>query len=265
MGPEPERFGDQGRYFVVQDLTVSREETLPIFAASKALKKQFFLVTCLGLVFMNFLTFAYHFTGSNLFNVISNATSLLLISYSVYLVLIAEEGSGFYKVLLVLTCVFVGASYLANIGSFEIADALKYVSIYSFFVAGRSVPARFRVAEKRCIYALAALPLIFKLVGETKIYTGFEYPDVFSYFPNTNTAALYFSALFFALTPWFGSKVLVLQFINAAVMNRVGPALATIVAVGMWSIFPLRMQVFVGFFRWQPAVFLLSSLEPWID
>ena len=84
-----------------------------------ALKKQFFLVTCLGLVFMNFLTFAYHLTGSNLFNVISNAVSLLLITYSLYLVLIAGEGSSFYKVLLVLTCVFVGASYLANIGKFR--------------------------------------------------------------------------------------------------------------------------------------------------
>ena len=138
---------------------------------------------------------------------------------------------------------------------------MKYVSLYSFFVAGRTVPGHFRVAEKRCIYALAALPLIFKLIGETKIYTGVEYPDVFSYFPNTNTAALYFSALFFALTPWFGNKVLVLQFINAAVMNRVGPALATIVAVGMWSIFPLRIQVFVGFFLLGAR--RLSCLRAW--
>jgi hypothetical protein len=236
------------RDLVVQDLTVSGEEALHFVPAVVALRKQFFLVTCLGLVFMNFLTFAYHLSGSNLFNIISNAVSLLLIAYSLYLVLIAGNGSGFYKVLLVLTFVFVGGSYLANIGSFEIADALKYVSLYSFYVAGRSVPGHFRVAEKRCIYALAALPLIFKLVGETKIYTGLEYPDVFSYFPNTNTAALYFSALFFALTPWFGNRVLVLQFINAAVMNRVGPALATIVAVGMWAIFPLRLQVFVAFF-----------------
>ena len=233
---------------MVQDLTVNEGVTQQIVPASVALKKQFFLVTCLCLVFMNFLTFAYHLSGSNLFNVISNAISLVLISYSLYLVLIAGEGSTFYKCLLVLTCVFVGASYLANVGSFEIPDALKYVSLYSFFVAGRSVPGHFRVAEKRCIYALGALPLIFKAIGETKIYSGVEFPDVFSYFPNSNTAALYFSALFFALTPWFGNKVLVLQFINAGVMNRVGPALATIVAVGMWSIFPLRIQVFVAFF-----------------
>jgi hypothetical protein len=243
----------------VQDLTVGREAP-DILPASEALRNQFFLVTCLGLVFMNVLTFAYHLSGSNLFNVISNAVSLLLISYSFYLVLIAGEGSSFYKVLLVLSCVFVSASFLANIGSFEIAVALKYLSLYSFFVAGRSVPGHFSLGEKRCIYALVALPLLFKLIGETKIYTGFEYPDVYSYFPNTNTAALYFSALFFALSPWYGNKVLVLQFINAAVMNRVGPALATILAVGMWSIFPLRIQVFVAFFLLGAGCFLAFEL-----
>ena len=90
--------------------------------------------------------------------------------------------------------------------------------------------------------------MIFKLAGETKIYVGAEFPDVFAYFPNTNTAALYFAALCFSLSQWFGNKILVLQFINAAVMNRVGAALATILAIGMWSVFPLRPQVFVAFF-----------------
>ena len=232
----------------MQDLTVDRERALHTVHPSIALKNQFFLITCVGLAIMNFLTFAYHLTGSNLFNVISNAVSLLLIAYSFYLVLIAGKGSTFYVVLLVLSCAFVGASCLANVGSFEMAAALKYLSLYSFFVAGRSVPGRFRRSEKRCLYALIALPLLFKLIGETKIYTGFEYPDVFSYFPNTNTAALYFSAVFFALSPWYGNKVLVLQFVNAAVMNRVGPAMATILSFGIWSIFPLRMQVFVAFF-----------------
>jgi O-antigen ligase len=247
-GHEP--FNDRRgwRYFAVQDLTVDREQVVNAVHPSIALKKQFFLITCVGLVFMNVLTFAYHLSGSNLFNVLSNVVSLLLIAYSFYLVLIAGKGSTFYVVLLVLSCAFVGASCLANVSSFDIAAALKYLSLYSFFVAGRSVSGRFRRSEKRCLYALIGVPLFFKLVGETKIYTGFEYPDVFSYFPNTNTAALYFSAVFFALSPWFGNKVLVLQFVNAAVMNRVGPALATILSFGIWSIFPLRVQVFVAFF-----------------
>jgi hypothetical protein len=54
--------------------------------------------------------------------------------------------------------------------------------------------------------------------------------------------------LCFALSQWFGTKILLVQFINAAVMNRVGAALATIVAIGMWSIFPLRAQVLVAIF-----------------
>jgi len=204
------------------------------------------VVTCFGLVFLNCLTFLYHLTGSTVFNVLSNSTSLLLILWSARHVLIANERSYFYNVLLTLACIFTGASYLVNFGAFELSDGLKLVSIYSFYVAGRGMAEPVQPPEKRCIYVLAALPLLFKVIGQTQVYTGIEYPDVFSYFPNTNTAALYFSALFFALSPWFGNKVLVAQFINAAIMNRVGPALATIVSIGLWSFFPLRPQVFVA-------------------
>jgi hypothetical protein len=254
------RLRERWGYFVVQNLTVSRVGALRSIPTSVAAQNQFFLVNGLGLLFLNLLTFAYHLSGSSLFNVLSNAVSLLLISYSLYLVLVAGEDSDFYKIIFVLACVFVGASYLVNYGSFEAADALKFLSLYTFYIAGRSAPGRVRPAEKRCIYALAALPLIFKLVGQTKVYVGVEFPDVFAYFPNTNTAALYFSALCFSLSHWFGSKILVLQFINAAVMNRVGAALATILAIGIWSTFPLRRQVFAALLILAIAIFLAYAL-----
>jgi hypothetical protein len=221
---------------------------------------QFFLVNGLGLVFLNLLTFGYNISGSSLLNVLSNAVSLLLVTYSIYVALAARENWGFYKIILVLACVFAGASFLANVRTSAIPDFLKYLSIYTFYMAGRSAPGRSRPAERWCIYALAAMPLMFMLIGETKVYTGRDYPDVFAYFPNTNTAALYFSALFFSLSQWFENKVLVLQFINAALMNRVGPALATILAIGMWSIFPLRRQVFVALFILAIASFLAYAL-----
>ncbi|WGR81741.1 O-antigen ligase family protein [Bradyrhizobium sp. ISRA432] len=232
--------------FAVKDLTLGREKTSELVYASTTVQGRFFVVTCSGLVFLNCLTFIYHFTGSSVFNVLSNSISLLLISWSAYHALVATERSGPYTILLMLACAFTGTSYLVNFGAFELPDALKLLSIYSFFLAGRSTPERLHRSEKRCIYALAALPLLFKVVGQTKVYTGIEYPDVFSYFPNTNTAALYFSALFFALSPWFGTRVLIAQFMNAAIMNRVGPALATIISIGLWSFFPLRPQVFVA-------------------
>ncbi|MDE5443882.1 O-antigen ligase family protein [Bradyrhizobium sp. CSA207] len=232
----------------MNDLALGREETPHRVSASMAVHGRFFVVTCFGLVFLNCLTFLYHFTGSSVFNVLSNSISLLLISWSAYHVLVTRESGAFYKILLMLACIFTGTSYLVNFGAFELSDGLKLLSIYSFYAAGRTTPERLHRSEKRCIYALAALPLLFKVVGQTKVYTGIEYPDVFSYFPNTNTAALYFSALFFAVSPWFGNKVLIAQFVNAAIMNRVGPALATIVAIGLWSFFPLRPQVFVALF-----------------
>ena len=230
----------------MNDLALEREGTPHLASGSTTMKGRFFVVTCFGLVFLNCLTFLYHLTGSTVFNVLSNSTSLLLILWSARHVLIANERSYFYNVLLTLACIFTGASYLVNFGAFELSDGLKLVSIYSFYVAGRGMAEPVQPPEKRCIYVLAALPLLFKVIGHTQVYTGIEYPDVFSYFPNTNTAALYFSALFFALSPWFGNKVLVAQFINAAIMNRVGPALATIISIGLWSFFPLRPQVFVA-------------------
>ena len=230
----------------MNDLALEREGTPHLASGSTTMQGRFFVVTCFGLVFLNCLTFLYHLTGSTVFNVLSNSTSLLLILWSARHVLIANERSYFYNALLTLACIFTGASYLVNFGAFELSDGLKLVSIYSFYVAGRGMAERVQPPEKRCIYVLAALPLLFKVIGHTQVYTGIEYPDVFSYFPNTNTAALYFSALFFALSPWFGNKVLVAQFINAAIMNRVGPALATIISIGLWSFFPLRPQVFVA-------------------
>jgi hypothetical protein len=254
------RLRERWGYFVVQNLTVSREGAPPSIPTSLAAVDQFFLVSGLGLVFLNLLTFGYNLSGSNLLNVLGNAVSLLLVTYSIYVVLAVKEDCGFYKIILVLACVFAGASFLANLWTAAIADSLKYLSIYTFYIAGRSAPGRLRPAERRCIYALVAMPLIFMLVGQTKVYTGREYRDAFAYFPNTNTAALYFSALFFCLSQWFGNKVLVLQFINAALMNRVGPALATILAIGMWSIFPLRRQVFVALFVLGIASFLAYAL-----
>jgi hypothetical protein len=247
-------------YFVVQNIAVSREGALHSIPASGAALNQFFLVNGLGLVFVNFLTFGYHLSGSGLLNVLSNAVCLLLVAYSFYVVLAARERCGIYKIILVLACVFAGASFLANAGAFAIVDALKYLSIYTFYVAGRSASGGVRPAEKWCIYTLAAMPLMFLLVGKTKVWGYPDVPDVFAYFPNKNTAALYFSALFFSLSQWFGNKVLVLQFINAALMNRVGPALATILAIGMWSIFPLRRQVFVAVLILGIACFLAYTL-----
>ncbi len=113
-------------------------------------------------MFLNCLTFLYHLTGSTVFNVLSNSTSLLLILWSAHHVLITNEKSYFYNALLTLACIFTGTSYLVNFGAFELSDGLKLVSIYSFYVAGRGMSERMQLPEKRCIYVLAALPLTFQ-------------------------------------------------------------------------------------------------------
>jgi hypothetical protein len=231
----------------LQKLTIATRFPSGSSSATTAGVNNFFLVTGIGLVTMNVLTFGYHATGATVLNGVSNACSLLLVGCSIYFILTSYADNSFHKTLTVFACIFAGLSYLANSSTASIPDTLKYVSIYTFYLAGQTAPGNIGKGEKRCIYLLGVLPILFMLISTTKIYVGREYPDVLSYFPNTNTAALYFSALLFAFSPWLGNKVLILQFMNAILMNRVGPALATIVSIGMWSVFPLRKEVVIAF------------------
>lgn len=235
------------RLGAVQKMTIDTHFSSGSLPAARAGVDRFFLFMGVALVVMNILTFGYHATGSAMLNGISNAVSLLLVAYSVAVVVTTKVENGFYIVLTILAAVFAILSFLANSSVASLPDTVKFVSIFTFFLAGQASPGRITTGEKRCIYALGILPLLFLLTGGTQIYVGREYPDVVSYFPNSNTAALYFSALFFALSPWLGDKVLILQFVNAILMNRVGPALATIASIAMWWVFPLRTQVIVAF------------------
>ena len=66
--------------------------------------------------------------------------------------------------------------------------------------------------------------------------------NTFSYFANPNIATLYFSALVFTLAERLGGRAIFLQFLNVALMNKVGAAVATVVAIGLWIAIPLRKE-----------------------
>jgi hypothetical protein len=83
---------------------------------------------------------------------------------------------------------------------------------------------------------LAALPILFMLIGHSKIYPA----ESVAYLPNANTGALYFSSILFALAPLLKTGALILQFVNAALMNKVGAAVATILAIALWFVVPVR-------------------------
>jgi hypothetical protein len=89
------------------------------------------------------------------------------------------------------------------------------------------------------------LPIVFLVTfGRSRVYLPIF--DPFAYLANPNTAVLYFSALLFATTQIYGNRNLLHQFVNAAVMNKIGALVATVVAIGLWMALPLRRETVVA-------------------
>lgn len=215
-------YAESGRYF--------RDDV------EEGLEGRYFAVVGLSLVAVNVFTFFYHLSDAAVFNAAGNTVSIALILYSVHAVLRSPCQVGADVVFLVVAGALAGASVLVNLSVASPIVTLKYLSIYIFYAAGRAWPGRFTRVESGSIFALAGLPLLFMLLGTSKVYSA----ESVAYLPNANTAVLYFSALLFAFAPRLGNMALLLQFINAALMNKVGAAVATAVAIGLWAIFPLR-------------------------
>jgi hypothetical protein len=210
---------------------MTRSHTVPHRARSRYL----LVLVCL-LVVLNIFTFVYHLSAAVVFNLLGDVTSVVLIPYSAW-ALVSRAGriSASFG-LIVWPTLLIGLSFLANIAVASPIDSLKYLAIYIFYAAGRALPGRSTMAETTGLYVLAALPIAFMAIGSSRIYP----PGSMAYLPNANTMALYFSSVLFALAPRLKSGSLILQFINAALMNKVGPAVATIAAIAIWLLVPLR-------------------------
>jgi hypothetical protein len=211
--------------------------------------RQYFAVFGLSLVSLNILTFLYHLSALSIFNIVSNAISITLIVYSIRTILRAPRADAASRIFLLAAVVMTVLSLICNSKVASVADGLKYLSIYVFYAAGRACGGQIRPIELRCVYALGALPLIFLVTSSSKVFAGESFfSEVFAYLPNANTAVLYFSALLFAVAQLYGDRIILFQFVNALLMNRIGAVLSTVVAVCLWIAFPLRRESIIGFF-----------------
>ena len=204
--------------------------------------KRYFSVFCVSLIVLNLLTFLYHLSGSSAFNAAVNGVGIALITYSV-IVFFGSRSSDIKGVLyLSAASLMVAISVLFNLTVTSPTDVLKYLSLYIFYAVGRACGGEIRPFEIRCMYVLAALPIIFLLIGSSKVSDH----NSLSYFPNANTAVLFFSALLFAVAQSWGNRAILLQFLNAALMNKIGAALATAFAILLWILFPLRKESIIA-------------------
>lgn len=217
-------------------------------AYAAEIDRKYFSTFIFSLVAVNILTFLYHLSAVSIFNGLSNAISIGLIAYSVRTIFIGAKADVASRTFLLLATVMTVLSLLCNAGVASVSDGLKYLSIYVFFAAGRACGGQIRPIELRCIYILAAILLVFRVTSSSKVFAGESFfSEVFAYLPNANTAVLYFSALLFATAQLYGDRVIVFQFINTLLMNRIGAVLSTVVAVCLWIAFPLRRESIIGF------------------
>jgi hypothetical protein len=222
---------------------------LVIKSDATAIDRKYFAVFGISLACLNILTFLYHLSALPIFNIVSNAISIALIAYSVRTIFRAPTVDPASRAFLVVAAVMTVLSLVCNLKVASIADGLKYLSIYVFYAAGRACGGQIRPIELRCVYVLGALPLIFLVTSSSKVFEGESFfSEIFAYLPNANTAVLYFSSLLFAVAELYGNRVILLQFVNALLMNRIGAVLSTVIAVCLWIAFPLRKESIIGLF-----------------
>lgn len=222
-------------------------------AAASARGERFFPVLCGSLIIQSIFTFIYHLTGSTAFYAISNSVAIALIGYALIAVFQSERDSSAGTTFLIVSVIATFLSVLANIAGISMPDVLKYLSLYIFYAAGCRNKTPIRPIELYFFYTLAALPIVFMAFGTSRIWESQDEP--FGYLPNANIAVLHFSALLFAASPVFGNRVIFLQLLNAAFMNKIGAIVATVISICMWATVPLRREsIFSAAFIVTPVV-----------
>jgi len=212
-------------------------------AASRG-NERFFPVLCGSLVVQSLFTFVYHLTASTALYAISNAIATALIAYALFTLFRSERDSSAATTFLIVSAIATVLSVIANVNNTSFPDVLKYLSLYIFYAVGCRNATPVRPVELYCLYALAALPIIFMALGTSRIWESQD--DPFGYLPNANIAVLHFTALLFAASPVFGNRVIFLQLLNAAFMNKIGAIVATVISICMWATVPLRRESIVS-------------------
>lgn len=207
-------------------------------AAASRSSGRFFSILCVSLVVQSIFTFIYHLSGSTAFYTMSNSVAIALVGYALITALQPGRDSSASTVFLVVTAIAALLSVIANVANTSAADVVKYLSLYIFYAAGCRNKTPLRPLELYCLYAMAALPIVFMAFGTSRIWQ--RQNESFGYIPNANVAVLHFSALLFAASPVFGSRVIFLQLLNAVLMNKIGAIVATVISICMWASISLR-------------------------
>lgn len=199
-------------------------------AKSKTLDISEFL---LGSIVLNaILTALYHATGAQIFSVAINLAGAATIVTCCYFAFNKGSMSDAEKLLgaSLLFTLFLGA--LINFRTTDPATIFKIVGPFALYYAGRS-SGRWPRLFWPAIALLTLLPIAFSLVLKSKVATSWS---AWSYFVTGNVACIYFTAIILACTVKLRRNLVVAQLVLATAMTKIGFLLATVGAIGLWSV-----------------------------
>jgi hypothetical protein len=198
---------------------------------------------------------AYAFSGAALFSALNNALSIGILALCVLLALGPGNVLNRHPILVSLLAFAIIGTLVVNLGRTNFVDVVKYLGVFAFYFVGRYVmgPARF---SRPIVLALALIPLA-GLALDNRIYSQ---NVAFSYFPNANTAAIYFTALVFCSFPMLGGRAYVLQILQVLFFQKIGILLATFVSMFAWNVAGMRLRaLLIGL-----TVAIFGALAYWL-
>lgn len=137
----------------------------------------------------------YHLTGFGAFKSITNMMAVATVFYTFAVILYAAFNDGVsrrYFLLLSFVSVVLVLHIIINFGRTDYIDLLKFYSLFLFSFIGLGLGWNKFIISRPAMILLFSAPLIVELLGGSRVYySGIK----FGYFPNKNTAVLYYSVI----------------------------------------------------------------------
>lgn len=137
----------------------------------------------------------YHLTGTNAFKALTNLMAVGTIGYSLAAVLVNAMTVGVRKqpaLHLLLVVIALVMHLIVNGSHTDFIDLLKFFSLFLFVFIGIGMGWSSIYIPTKVLAFLCTIPLIVELLGGSRVYhSGIS----FGFFPNSNTAVMYYSVL----------------------------------------------------------------------
>lgn len=161
-----------------------------------------------------------------MFQSLSNAIafSTIILSMSIFYLSDAFNNTKLWSIALLFALML---NYIINYRNSSVVDILKLAEIFFIYWAARSCSGDLR-APNLLMYGIGFVPVLLLLLGGSRVFD--ESPVRWSYFPNKNTAALFYTAVIFALSVSNTRFKLALQIGVSVLSGKAGILLASLFA-----------------------------------